>query len=1772
MNKKLLTALIVSLAATAPTIASSDLENAINSDVEQYIMGGNQSVTANLTPQTGNSAGRIFVINDDQEATNDHYFNILGNNHSGFNFQEGAMALNNVDTVSGFKTNGNGGAFCMTDDADLEWWNFVDKDHLGTITGNTATGNGGGIYSDGNYAGAVQLHGVSVTNNHADGKGGGIYASYGTHSIFANSGAVLNFTGNTSSLGGDDIYLTDQAWMRIVSRGNGTATATVNVGDIRLDNKSELYIVTPQADAGAGVVNITNMQLSNGSKLDFTKDYKHANTTINNLSLKGSSILNTANKYIENSLNITNISLDSSKNMFMVDADLREATLGIDQFNNVSGGNINLVVNVIGADGNTPGTLTLFNGTVDSNLTIADSSTIYGTNKYTFKQNPNNKGQLLVSKERSGDAVTLQYALATYDENEYELPTFTVLTADLGELVLVDDEDNPITREFVLKGENGFLTSEGYNGVVINGQQDHFGTKFTAENISAVAGFVNEQADEADAHAKGSFISAQEADLNISNSLIYANNAHAQGTNAVAKGGAISIENLINDTQLHTTTISNVEFDSNNATSDKSYAYGGAIHSKFNNLNIENSTFTNNIADGKSTAQGGAINFENLYPSELEGIKLNIKDTTFENNSAISQGSSPAMGGALAITGNEGPSVEVNLENVIFKGNNVTTKSSNIDRYALGGAIYNDNGRISLKNVQFIDNTATSSTSGTTVYSDITNRGINGSVTFSGGDTTLKGGIVNRYRTTASGGHVIVTDGANLTFADTSKLQQGSLIINNGTVTVNSTDTNNTLDRLSVASGSSLTLNSAMVVGTDNEAGETINNGTITNNSDSFVIGKSGSESVGDRIFTNNGTINGEGEIELTYSTLDNNGTITNDVTLTKSEAVLNSKYENLTGNVTLSNAGATYNILSDSVTFDDANRIQGTAGKLYVGGNILSDAQLNYTGDVYLRNGAAVTLGNGDAFQNVGNLWIGTGEDDIVLATLNVLNGTPDALNYGNKLHLGQYSELGIDMDWGDTLSVDSTYINNSAKLNINKLDISNANGGDNYTFAVGAKNIVSLANVDLITATGMANSVTYNNGTGLLTAKRDTLANVVRTSDITDDENAYYNYSMDSNEQGSSTNSVIGNLKVQGNGNSIVTKGLIVGDVIDSGHVILKDTNISNVNATAGSGAILVNNDSTLTIQAEEHDVTLSGTTGANKTAIYMATGAGNPASTVTFEANNGKTITIDDDIISNNPNNQVIFNNGTINVNGVMDPLTAVNAGADVTRGGQDADVQWRLNGGTLTYLKDSYLNNPAKLNSMEFAGGNLDLRNGVATTIALNDLQITGASNLYVDADLAAGTMDRFTNVSSNPATGTLSVAGINLLSDAKANTTTINFTSDPNLMGNINYSGTALSRIFKYNVGYDNTNGNFNFTRSNTGSYTDFNPSVLAGSVAAQVGGYLTQLNSYDEAFYNMDMYMLMTKEQRQALKMKNHYAAADGGLLYDSTMYRQERAEGWFRPYATFEKVGLRRGPKVENTAYGTYMGGESQLYDLGHGWDGMWGAYVGYNGSHQNYNGVSIYQNGGTLGLTGMAYKGNFFTGLTLNAGASAGEASTMFGNEDFAMLMAGIASKTGYNWELANGKFIIQPSWLMSYSFVNTFDYTNAAGVRIDSDPLHAIQLQPELKFIGNLKNGWQPYASVAMVWNIMDDTKFKANDAALPEMSVKPYVKYGVGIRKTWGERFAGFFQTYLTNGGRNGVGLQAGFTWALGKDPSKVGDSHLNKTPELKKTEISLNNHR
>ena len=57
-------------------------------------------------------------------------------------------------------------------------------------------------------------------------------------------------------------------------------------------------------------------------------------------------------------------------------------------------------------------------------------------------------------------------------------------------------------------------------------------------------------------------------------------------------------------------------------------------------------------------------------------------------------------------------------------------------------------------------------------------------------------------------------------------------------------------------------------------------------------------------------------------------------------------------------------------------------------------------------------------------------------------------------------------------------------------------------------------------------------------------------------------------------------------------------------------------------------------------------------------------------------------------------------------------------------------------------------------------------------------------------------------------------------------------------------------------------------------------------------------------------------------------------------------------------------------------------------------------------------------------------------------------------------------------------------------------------------------------------------------------------LPYMSIKPYVQYGVGIQKHYGDRLTGYGQAMFRNGGRDGVAFSLGLRYAIGKQSGTI----------------------
>ena len=955
--------------------------------------------------------------------------------------------------------------------------------------------------------------------------------------------------------------------------------------------------------------------------------------------------------------------------------------------------------------------------------------------------------------------------------------------------------------------------------------------------------------------------------------------------------------------------------------------------------------------------------------------------------------------------------------------------------------------------------------------------------------------------------------------------------------------------------------------------GEVTNNGEVTLNQ-----GTLGNKIIGGKLTLENNIVTdannlladdiiSNGKLELTGGTVtkDINSSVENNLKVivsgdVKNEANVNKKIEVKSKAKYTTSADSIYNV-SDSIQTANQSIVE-------LNGGTLKEDRIYGLGSLAISDTVYFDFDNSEAATKVlQNITINedatfvpyatyTGKNNSITAkdksTIDLMNGSGNNKVNLTKLTLAQNDVLNIKADYNDTFNVAPENVaETKGNVNISELDLTTAEDVDSYEFTNTLADKVTLKPVGVkMNENSEKNAVYYKNNNGIGSINIVTLGGLTKAVELVNNEGNDLAYLMKTNEVLDNVTSLTdGDMTVLGNGNSITGKALIVGNGNGKVYLGFVNTNLKNIDLNeANPYSLVVNEKANVSIYAKDNDVVVAGPIKLN------GTDADNNAF-LKFDANEGKTVTIDENITSNNIENKVVFDGkGTIIANGIFDPFTA-EVNTTLVKNNYDYAITYNVNkGGVLRYTNDKYLYEQdnhdvagnVRLNTINLYGGTLDLVNGAANTIALADFNVHKDSNLMLDVDLANATMDRI----STPATtvnGNLNITKLNLISDATGDETTINFTDDVNLKDKVQYVGDtegliAKSPIYRYNVDYKADNGDFSFTRK--GGYEGFNPAVYGSAVAMQ-GLYYTQLNNYNVALANVDQTMLKTKAQRNAEKYGNKYAYDGDETQVFSPLYVQEKNAGaWFKPYVSTERVNLKDGPDVDNTMYGALFGGDSDVITVG-GWDTQYSVYAGYNGSHQAFDGNEIYQNGGVLGLTATAYKGNFFTALTANVGMHGANIKTDVGNNDLNTLTTGVASKTGYNWELADGKFIIQPSWMMSYTFINPFDdYTLGNGVRIKNDSLHALQLAPGLKFIGNTANGWQPYLGAQMVWNIVDDTKVKANEVNLPETSTKAYVEYGLGVQKSAGERFTGFGQAMVRNGGRTGVVFTLGGRWAIG----------------------------
>lgn len=183
--------------------------------------------------------------------------------------------------------------------------------------------------------------------------------------------------------------------------------------------------------------------------------------------------------------------------------------------------------------------------------------------------------------------------------------------------------------------------------------------------------------------------------LNLANDVFRGNTSGSPDNPNFSGGGAIFCSGP--------TTVSASVFDNNQAIGF--FSLGGAIHAGFNStLSVTRSTFTNNLAQGSSSAIGGAIMGD-------PGAAISLSSSQFLNNEATAPALNAASeGGAVcAIAGTDffGNPIATTITNCNFNGNRaIQTASPSFTSGVQGGAIAVQGGVFTMSGTSVTNNEA----------------------------------------------------------------------------------------------------------------------------------------------------------------------------------------------------------------------------------------------------------------------------------------------------------------------------------------------------------------------------------------------------------------------------------------------------------------------------------------------------------------------------------------------------------------------------------------------------------------------------------------------------------------------------------------------------------------------------------------------------------------------------------------------------------------------------------------------------------------------------------------------------------------------------------------------------------------------------------------------------------------------------------------------------------------------------------------------------------
>ena len=436
---------------------------------------------------------------------------------------------------------------------------------------------------------------------------------------------------------------------------------------------------------------------------------------------------------------------------------------------------------------------------------------------------------------------------------------------------------------------------------------------------------------------------------------------------------------------------------------------------------------------------------------------------------------------------------------------------------------------------------------------------------------------------------------------------------------------------------------------------------------------------------------------------------------------------------------------------------------------------------------------------------------------------------------------------------------------------------------------------------------------------------------------------------------------------------------------------------------------------------------------------------------------------------------------------------------------------------------------------------------------NNMIVEGKNNLSIDIDGRNKVGDAFiiNNLTSNT-NGTLNVADFNFIGLAPIDRQFKIRVFDANSINDkVNFTSTD-KEIFTP-IGY------YNLQSAGGGWYTSnmtrYNPQVFRGQVAT--------LASFNNQLMIDDMLLnhVTLDSERLLAQSKNANIYASTLPQFAPYQYKKEDGGLWYKSYVNFENLSLTQGLKVGNNSYGSLVGADFPVIKLKHGWRLMPTAYIGYNGAHQTFNGVGMYQNGGQGGLMGTFMKDNFIGSVVAYGGGYNNEMSVAGNTDRAGNWFAGTAAKLAYNFHPTK-HFTIQPTAFMSYNIFGRQNWgTDFGSMSMNSGLLNGINVAPGMNFI-YAKETWSVYATFQYMYNINEQVGGRAGNVDLASVKMEHgYIQYGLGVTKTWKDRLNSFFQIVFRNGGRTGVGFQLGLNYTFDWFSPKS-----NKTPKANASQI------